>query len=42
MTRTQRVPFGSLLKGDPLGKKGSAPKPAAKDKPAKAKKGARK
>lgn len=41
MTRIQRVPYGSLLKGDPLGKKGSAPKP--KDKPAKAdKKGKRK
>lgn len=37
MTRTQRVPYGALLKGDPLGKKGSAPKPDAKDKPAKKK-----
>lgn len=41
--RAQRAPYGSLLKGDPLGKnaKGDA-KPAAKDKPAKVKKGRRK
>lgn len=35
--RSQRAPYGSLLKGDPLGKKGAATKPAAKDKPAKKK-----
>lgn len=46
MTRTQRVPYGSMLKGNPLGIKSAgpqpAPKPEPKAKPAKAKKGARK
>lgn len=39
MSRTPRVPIGSLLKGNPLGNKPGAAKP---DKPAKVKKGGRK
>lgn len=42
MTRTPRVPMGSMLKGNPLGNKPSAAKPETKDKPAKVKKGGRK
>ena len=42
MSRTQRVPIGSMLKGDPLGKKPGTAKPAPKDKSVKGKKGRRK
>ena len=42
MTRTPRVPMGSMLKGDPLGKKSAGGKSGAKAKPAPVKKGGRK
>lgn len=42
MSRTQRVPYGAMLKGNPLGKNAAPPKAAAKNKPAKAKKPRRK
>lgn len=42
MTRPPRVPMGSMLKGDPLGKKSAGPKTDAKGKPAAVKKGGRK
>lgn len=38
MSRTQRVPYGAMLKGNPLGKNATATKAAAKNKPAKTKK----
>jgi hypothetical protein len=41
MTRTPRVPIGSMLKGNPLGNKPRA-KAAPKGKPTKPKKGGRK